>query len=81
MEDGDGEGEDSSGGRIVFSYVLSFRPRQKSIAPMLLSLGSGAPTAAKIFPTERMYCSTLRLWIKLVVGCKDTCADLVSKDL
>ena len=46
-----------------FSYVASCRPRPKSIAPMLLSLGSGAPTAANICPTERVYCSTLRLWI------------------
>ena len=35
------------------------------MAPMVLSLGSGPPTSAKIFPTERMYCSTLNLCIGL----------------
>ena len=60
-----GRGRTLPGAGYYFSYVASCRPRLKSIAPMLLSLGSGAPTAVNICPTERMYCSTLRLWIGL----------------
>ena len=40
------------------------------MAPMPLSLGSGAPTAAKICPTERMYCSTLCLWMGLLLAAR-----------
>ena len=38
------------------------------MAPILLSLRSGAPTAVKICPTERIYCSTLRLWMGLLLA-------------
>ena len=54
-----GRGRTLPGAGYSFSYVADCCSRRKSIVPMLLSLGSGAPTAANICPTERMYRSTL----------------------
>ena len=60
-----GRGRTRPGVGSYFMYVANCRTRQKSMALMVLSLGSGPPTVAKICPTERMYCSTLCLWIGL----------------
>ena len=67
-----GRGRTLPGSVSYFLYVASCLPRRKLIAPMLLSLGSGAPTAAKIYPTERMYFSTLCLWIGLWLAARTT---------
>ena len=50
------------------------------MAPMFLSLGSGAPTAAKICHGVDVLLHALFVG-GLVVVCKDACADLVSEDL
>ena len=60
-----GIGRTLQGGGSFLVYVENCHPRRNSMAPMVFSLVSGAPTAAKICPMERMYCSTLRLWIGL----------------
>ena len=60
-----GRGRTLPGAGYSFSYVANCCPRQNSIVPMLLSLGSESSTAAKICHTEHMYCYTLRLLMGL----------------
>jgi hypothetical protein len=49
-------------GRRILLIVRNCLPRRKSVWPMLLCRGSGAPTLAKIcWATERRYCSTVHL--------------------
>ena len=49
------------------------------MAPIVLSLGSGALTAAKICPRELTYCSTLILWIGLWLAARTPVRTLSEK--
>ena len=60
-----GSGRTLTGVEFSFLLVANCCPRQKSIVPTVLSLGSGVPKAANICPTERMYCSAFLLWMGL----------------
>ena len=70
MEGGDGEGVYSSGGSIFLRISCKLSSQAKidgahGVESWVwdLSLGYGAPTAAKICPRELTYCSTLLLLI------------------
>ena len=64
-----------------FLYVTNCYPRRKSIAPMLLSLGSGAPHGRKDMSHGADVLFHTFFVDGIVVGRKDAHADLVGEYL
>ena len=81
MEDGDGEGADSSGGRIFFLVCRKLLSQAKVDCDNFVESWVRGPHGHKdLSHGVDVFFHTLFV-DRLVVGCKNACAELVSKDL
>ena len=81
MEDGDKEGAHSSGGRIFFRVGCKVLSQEKIDGAHVVESWVWVPHSCKDM-SHRVDVLFHTLFVdRLVVGCKDACADLVRKDL
>ena len=81
MEDGDGEGADSSGGRIFFLVCRKLLSQAKVDCAHVVESWVRAPHGREDLSHGADLLFHASFVDGLVVGRKDDCADLVSKDL
>ena len=81
MEDGDGEGADSSGGRIFFRVGRKLSSQSKVDGDYAVESRVRGPHSRKDLSRGADVLFQASLVDGLVVGRHDACADLVSEDL